>query len=90
MLIMVLYHIFHIVDQTELDKSTGERVIQDSEYKDEATFRILIITAVSAVFQSLDLSQFGTVITLYSVNSNTITKWMNCVWIVVSHRLFVI
>lgn len=61
MFIMVLYHIFHIVDQTELDKSIGERVIQDSEYNDEATFMILIITAVSAVFQLLDLSECGTV-----------------------------
>lgn len=56
MFIMVLYHIFHIVDQTELDKSIGKRVIQDFDYNDEATFMILIITAVIAVFQLLNLS----------------------------------
>lgn len=58
---MVLYGIFHIIDQTEVDNSIGKRVIQDFEYSDEAIFMILIITAVSAVFQLLDLSSFGTV-----------------------------
>lgn len=56
MFILALYDIFHITDQTELDKSIGKRVIQDLEYNDEATFMILIIAAVSAVFQLLDLS----------------------------------
>ena len=46
MFIMVLYHIFHIVDQTGLDKNIGNRVIQDFQYSDEASFMILIITAV--------------------------------------------
>lgn len=29
MFIMALYHIFHIVDQIELDKNIGNGVIQD-------------------------------------------------------------
>lgn len=56
MFIMVLYHIFHIIAQTELDKNIGNRVVQDLQYSDEASFMILIITAVNAVFQLLDLS----------------------------------
>lgn len=56
MFILALYDIFHIIDQTELDKNIGKRVIQDLEYNDEAAFMIPIITAVSAVFQLLDLS----------------------------------
>lgn len=61
MFIMMLYHIFHIVDQTELDKNIGNRVIQDLQYSHEASFMILLITAVNAVFQLLNLSLFGTV-----------------------------
>lgn len=61
MFIMMLYHVFHIVDQTELDKNIGNRMIQDLHYSHEAPFMILLITAVNAVFQLLNLSLFGTV-----------------------------
>lgn len=61
MFIMMLYHVFHIVDQTELDKNIGNRMIQDLHYSHEASFMILLITAVNAVFQLLNLSLFGTV-----------------------------
>jgi len=56
MFIMVLYHIFHIIDQTELDRNIGNRMIQDLQYSDKASFMILIITAVSGVSQLLNLS----------------------------------
>lgn len=49
------YGIFHIVDQTELDNSIGKSLIQNFEYNDEEIFVILVIIAVSAVFQLLDL-----------------------------------